>query len=466
MKLSKLAFTAALSLLLWGRSSLAQESYEPVAEETAPPVKYVLSDNTGSDVDHLASYARLGDCDNSCNSGCDTDCCGPNCFPLADLGEPNKLIDNCFLQERGISVGGWIAQSYTWNPYRPVDKFNGPMTWTDRANEYQLNEIYLSAGRAANTEGCGWDYGWKVDSLYGTNYRWDTAAGLESKWNSNQFYGVALPNAYFEIARNDLTVKVGHFTSPVGFYAVGTANNFFPVLPYTFQYGEPFTHTGLLATYKVSDKFTWGNGFVRGWDNFDNSGNPNLSYIGTATYTRDNEDTLAWVGLFGREPNLSGANGGLSTRYLQTLVYTRKFSENVTGVLQSDLGVQGDATPNDSVARWYGLNTYLYWNQTCRLQWGLNGEWFRDEGGFRVGQALPTIGSPSARGYAQPVGFDGSFYRVMFGPKYFFTPNLYTRVAVAADYYEGKRNGAGNLPFDDGQRNHQELAVFDLVWTF
>ena len=85
MKLSKLAFTAALSLLLWGRSSLAQESYEPVAEETAPPVKYVLSDSTGSDVDHLASYARLGDCDNACNSGCDNDCCGPNCFPLADL---------------------------------------------------------------------------------------------------------------------------------------------------------------------------------------------------------------------------------------------------------------------------------------------------------------------------------------------------------------------------------------------
>ena len=237
------------------------------------------------------------------------------------------------------------------------------------------------------------------------------------------------------------------------------------MLPYTFQYGEPFTHTGLLATYKVSDKFTWGNGFVRGWDNFDNSGNPNLSYLGTATYTRDNEDTLAWVGLFGREPNLSGANGGLSTRYLQTLVYTRKFSENATGVLQSDLGVQGDATPNDSVARWYGLNGYLLWNQTCRLQWGLNGEWFRDEGGFRVGQALPTIGSPNARGYAQPVGFDGSFYRVMFGPKYFFTPNLYTRVAVAADWYEGKRNSLGNLPFDDGQRNHQELAVFDLGST-
>ena len=62
-------------------------------------------------------------------------------------------------------------------------------------------------------------------------------------------------------------------------------------------------------------------------------------------------------------------------------------------------------------------------------------------------------------------GFDGSFYRVTFGPKYFFTPNLYTRVAVAADYYEGKTAG-GALPFDDGQRDHQELAVFDLVWTF
>ena len=89
-----------------------------------------------------------------------------------------------------MTSGGWLAQGYTWNPYRPVDKFNGPMTWMDRANEYQLNELYWYFGKAADTGGCGFDYGYRVDLLYGTNYRWDTAAGLETDWNSGQFYGL------------------------------------------------------------------------------------------------------------------------------------------------------------------------------------------------------------------------------------------------------------------------------------
>ena len=75
---------------------------------------------------------------------------------------------------------------------------------------------------------------------------------------------------------------------------MGTGNNFFSVLPYTFQYGEPFTQTGFLATYKVNDKLSIGNGLNRGWDNFD-VGNPSLGYMGTLNYTRDNDDTFGLV---------------------------------------------------------------------------------------------------------------------------------------------------------------------------
>jgi hypothetical protein len=105
---------------------------------------------------------------------------------------------------------------------------------------------------------------------------------------------------------------------------------------------------------------------------------------------------------------------------------------------------------------------------TCRCQWGLNGEWFRDQGGFRVGGVLPSFGSPHARGLSlDRSGYDGSFYRVTFGPRYYFTPNVYTRIAALFDWYDGKVNNAGGLrPFDDGQRNHQQVVVFDLVGTF
>ena len=141
-------------------------------------------------------------------------------------------------------------------------------------------------------------------------------------------------------------------------------------------------------------------------------------------------------------------------------------------MLQTDYGTQHDAVLPGQRANWYGLNGYLYWNQTCRLQWGVNGEWFRDDGGFRVGQVLPSFGSPNARGFARGpsaqtgAGFDGSFYRFMFGPKYFITPNVYTRAAFVADWYSGDRSAAGDNPFDDGTKTHQQVVVFDLIATF
>jgi hypothetical protein len=36
--------------------------------------------------------------------------------------------------------------------------------------------------------------------MSGTNYRWCTAVGLESSWNGSPQYGLAMPQAYAEVA--------------------------------------------------------------------------------------------------------------------------------------------------------------------------------------------------------------------------------------------------------------------------
>lgn len=484
MKLTKLALSGALGGLLLAGSAYAQSGYPATTplQRTAfeygdyysnDPVQSPSDQAPAANAPTAPAAAANGACNTCCQPSCDTcyDDCGCGCGwpcagPLSCLGDPCLLADNCCFKSRGVTAAGWVAQSFTWNPYNPADKFNGPVTWTDRANEYQLNEIYFYLEKKAQTDGCCLDWGYRADALYGTNYRWNTAAGLESNFGINEtFYGLALPQFYVEAGINDWQIKAGHFLSPVGFYAVGTANNFFPVLPYTFQYGEPFTHTGVLATKKLSDDLSLGGGITYGWDNFDSEGNDHAGALATANYAINDKESLAYVGVFGQEPNLSGASGGFTFRYLQTLVYANKFSDDVAYYFQTDYGTQEDAVNAGDRAQWYGINQYLYWNMTCRMQWGLGVEWFRDDGGFRVGQALPSLGSPNARGFARGPGFDGSFYQVTFGPKYYFTPNLYTRVAVRADWYHGEDVG-GQDPFDDGTKTYQQIGVFDLVWTF
>jgi hypothetical protein len=466
--------------------SSAGNYFAAPGENFAPVIQASQLLTGGSDEASPACDAPA--CESTCDSCCD--CCGlfgGFCWPcgcaLSDLGEACKLWKPC-CEDSQWSGAGWLAQSFVWNPYSPNDRFNGPVTWTDRSNDYQMNELFYYFGRAAKTDGCGWDWGARADFLYGTSYRWNTSAGFETHWGNGSFYGLAVPQMYGEIAYNDLDIKVGRFYSPVGYYVIGTANNFFPVLPYTFQYGEPFTHTGVIGTYKYSDQLTLGGAVTHGWDNSDNTGNPHAGGLVTATWTIDEQRALAYVGVIGNEPNFSGvnpstgplpANGtGFTARYLQTLVYTNKLSDDALFVLQSDYGEQHDAVLPGQTAKWYGINSYLYWNTTCRCQWGLNGEWFRDQGGFRVGQVLPSFGSPNARGLDtdrgpafQSPGFDGSFYRVTFGPKYFFTPNIYGRCAFLADWYDGKRDANSNLlPFDDGTKSHQQIVVFDLIGTF
>src|SRR5262245_21011705 len=205
----------------------------------------------------LFGHGLLGGC------GCHHFCWPCGCL-LSDLGEAHKLWTPC-CPDSQWSMNGWLAQSYTWNPYRPHDKFNGPVTWPDRANEYQMKEAWFGFGRVTKTDGCGWDWGGRVDAFYGTNYRWDTSAGFESHWGNCQFDGGAIPNLYAEVAYNNCTVRAGRFISPVGYYTVGTANNFFPVIPYTYQYGEPFTHTGIWAFNKLSDAWTVGGALTHGW---------------------------------------------------------------------------------------------------------------------------------------------------------------------------------------------------------
>ncbi len=272
--------------------------------------------------------------------------------PCCNLGEKWNLVDKfpC-AKANGINIAGWLAQSYTWNTSNPSDRFNGPVTWTDRSNDYELNQLYLFAEKTTDTKGCGWDLGWRADVMFGTDYRFNTESGLEThlqfqdpKISTQRFYGTAITQFYMEVAKDDLKVKIGHWYAPVGYEVVPTTGNFFPSLPYTFQYGEPFTMTGAIGTYTLNENVSFGGGVMRGWDNFGDL-NPHLSYVGTYTEKFADGASLAIANTAGQEFNqasASGANPGVTSfRYLQTNVYSRplkRISDNLTYVYQTDFG--------------------------------------------------------------------------------------------------------------------------------
>ncbi len=408
------------------------------------------------------------------SNGCGCDCC---CCDWCDLGEPWVLFDGCCLEEKGIVIKGWANGGYTYNSRDPIDRFNGPQTFNDRHNEFQMNQFYLYVEKAANTEEQCTDWGYRVDLLYGTDWRTTPAVGLEidedgtRRWNHSQrFYGLALPQFYGSFKLNDLEIRVGKFYTTAGYEVVTSPGNFFYSHAYTHQYFEPFTHTGVMSMYQMTDNLSVHACVNRGWDQFEDI-NDSPSLLAGFTWTScDKKTSFAYAMTYGDEANeLFFQNE--QNRYYQGLVFQRQVNDKLKYVAHSDYGFQenvtGAGTPN---AEWYSFTQYLLYTVNDCLSYGVRYEWARDDDGFRIfgfgSGAEPSIGY-------QGGGYAGTFQDITAGINYKPHANLLVRPEVRWDWYDGASstnvNAAGVTlarPFNFGQDSSQFTVGCDAIFTY
>ncbi|WP_432744604.1 porin [Methylobacter sp. G7] len=287
------------------------------------------------------------------------------------------------LKDLGINVGGWVSSGVSGNIDSPEDRFNGPVTFGDRANEFHMQQLNGYIERAVDTEAKKWDLGFRADILYGTDARFTTQANFDNKLildSDSRFYKLAFPQVYatvFAPIGNGITTKIGHFYTIIGNEVVTAPDNFFFSHAYTMQYGEPFTHTGIISSYPVNDNISLTGGVVSGWDSFFQEP---ANFLGGATFTTDNKNTsLAFSMITGDVQKLDKHN-----RTMYSVVLSHDITDTLHYKLQHDLGIEEKSTSADS-AKWYGINQYLTYDINDKLGAGLRLEWFRDEDGARVG---------------------------------------------------------------------------------
>jgi hypothetical protein len=392
--------------------------------------------------------APLCGCEVAPDCGCDT-----GGIPVCNRcgNQPWRLFP---LLSCGIALDGWIAAGATATADNPGDRYNGPLSFNDR-NEVQLNQLYVTIGRATDPCQC-FSVGGRVDLLFGTDYIFTQAIGLETrrdgsrKWNGHDQYGLAMPQLYIEFAYSNLSVKVGHFYTIIGNESVAAPDNFFFSHSYTMQYGEPFTHTGVLANYAVSDRFNVLAGIHGGWDTFDPI-RQRAGFLGGFTWSNCDESfDLAFMLTSGDELDPSSA---FNRRTMYSIVASFSLSNNVNYIVQHDNGWQRDWFGLGRDAEWYGLNQYLIYTINDCWRAGLRFEWFRDDDGTRVAGVRnnnPATGP-----------FDGSFYETSLGLNWTPSSNLTIRPELRWDWFNG--NG---LPYDQGTEDRQFTAAFDAVLIF
>jgi len=340
---------------------------------------------------------------------------------------------------RGIEVGGWLSGGMYANGRGTSD--NGPLGFNTRAKEFALHQLWFHVGRETDTGGCGTDFGFRFDYVYGVDGP-DTQAfgdeGWDFGWNSSGDYGSAVPQLYVEGAYNDLTVKLGHFYTIIGWEVVPAPDNFFYSHSYTMYYGEPFTHTGILASWAANDRLTVHGGWTMGWDSGWDNLNDGSTLLGGVSFQMTDSAKLTWAmtaGTFG-----SGKVGADGDVYMNSLVFEWTPTDRLTYIMQHDLGNNSGIGADDN--EWYGINQYVQYCINDRWSAGVRMEWFRDDDGARVGDA-------------------GSYYEVTAGLNYRPCDCLVIRPEIRGDWFDGVAK-----PFNNGTNDDQFSGGFDVIWKF
>ena len=379
-----------------------------------------------------------GICDGGCDGGCDSAGCGCGSGSGCGVGSILTGGDCClgdpwtlFGESNGWSAGGWLQLGYHSDA---LPLFNS------RPDELQLHQAWLYAEKAIDTSN-GFDIGGRIDYLYGTDSQDTQAFGIDNDhwdngWDNGPDYGHAIPQLYMEAGYGDLSVKVGHFYTIIGWEVVQATGNFFYSHAYTMYNSEPFTHTGALATYNVNDNVTAYGGYVMGWDSgFEDNGDAFLGGLSVGL-TDDLTVTYATVGgVFANNQN------AYEQGYMHSIVADLALSDKLQYIFQSDV-LDTEDRAGATARETFDINQYLIYSINDCWSYGTRFEWYDAKSGVLAGN-------------------DVDVYALTAGVNYKPHANVTIRPEIRYDWVEG--NPAGILENGD---DDQTTFGIDSIFTF
>lgn len=469
MKIGKVLIVFAMlgilpTALAWAvqESVTDEDSAAPSPNSVESPSDLTVTDEELIPVATMVSCGKPAQCCDCPKGGC-------GLFGGCNLGEPWKLPQPCALQNAGIAVGGWIQQGFTYNSREPDDGFNGPVATNDWDGQYQMNQAWMFLHRPADNGGCGLAVGGHIDAMYGTDGRFGASWGLEENINGLTDYGIVIPQAYAEIAYNNLSVKLGKQAAILDYELIPAPPNPFYSHSYSYGYTVPQLVMGALADYKMTDRLSVQAGVHRGWFTWEDN-NSSWDIMGGFKWaTCDKRTSLAWAFSTGPQDPPADWNGvpADQERFVYSFVLQHQFTDRFKYVLVQNTGFENNGDPWSAGvmdAEWYGLNQYFLYTINPCLSANLRYEILRDDDGARI--AGPgNLGLPAWTG----AGFQGNFYELTAGLSWRPHANVLVRPEVRWDWYNGAPGfvgGVAGLPFDNGNVDEQFTMGMDMVITF
>src|SRR5438876_7153611 len=282
-----------------------------------------------------------------------------------------------------FKISGWIDSGITFNPASPQDNQNFGRFFDGRANEPLLNQLVINFERALAPEPGEFDWGFKLQFMYGSDARFIHSLGLFSNTEATSIVQPDLVEGYVSLHLSLLTergvdVKLGKWVTLEGAETIDPRTNVFYSHTYIFNFGIPFNHTGALFTVHTTNWLDLMAGVTRGVN----------------TSVEDNNDSPAFdggVGLNLNEGKLvvsvsthigpETPNNNSALRYLNDITVTWKIRDKLTSI--TDMNYARDDLAN---ADGFGVAQYFTYAITDKVTAKIRGEIWRDDKGFFVAQ--------------------------------------------------------------------------------
>jgi hypothetical protein len=283
--------------------------------------------------------------------------------------------------EPRFKISGWIDSGITFNPDSPQSNQNFGRLFDDRANEPLLNQLVINFERALAPQPGEFDWGFKLQLMYGSDARFIHSLGLFDDTASTSIVQPDLVEAYLNlhfpiISDGGLDLKLGKFVTLEGAETIDPRTNFFYSHTYIFNFGIPFNHTGALATFHATKWLDLYSGITRGVNTSLDDNNDNVSFQGgVGLNLLDGKLTVLATTSIGPET----PNNNHDQRYLNDITVTAKMTDKF--ILITDLNYARDEVID---AQAYGIAQYFTYAINSWLTAGIRGEIFRDDKGFYV----------------------------------------------------------------------------------
>jgi hypothetical protein len=390
--------------------------------------------------------------------------------------DESKLLTNFLGREDAkVKIYGWIQNSFTANPAYPSNHLNFGVTPNFKSNAWLGNQYYLILEKPVE-QNDEFNLGFRLDNLFGNDFSFNKMYGLFDNafvpgrfgYDPAQFF----VEAHIPIAGKSIDVKAGRWYTLAGYEVVPATGRPLLSVPYMFNFGQPFTHTGVLTNFHLTDKISIYNGAINGWDRWFNE-DYRWGYIGGLTWTFNEDKTnLAITTVQGPNqfptnvptriniiPTGTGpGNIGPGTnpayaknnRSLFTYVLSHKWNDKLTQVMEFDHGFEAKipglkppAGPNSGKqsASWYGFGNWFLYSFNEKLTGVWRSEIWRDQNGART-------------------GFAGTYNEMTLGMIYKPQPWLWIRPEARYDW------SPNNPVYNGGVSTSQFTYGLDVIVTF